>query len=104
MKTPKHTLVIIAFTTLVSCSNPGVPATMPDTPVQALRLYATSVTLPLVTDLTGAYGSNQLTFETETGNFHNTLSSLLEGGETSYLFTTHLPPAETLNTRLWAAP
>ncbi|HEX2622823.1 MAG TPA: substrate-binding domain-containing protein, partial [Phototrophicaceae bacterium] len=104
MKSPKHTLVIVAFTTLVSCSSPGVPATMPDTPAQALRLFATSATLPLVTDLTGAYGDKQLTFETQSSNFQSALTSLLEGGETSYLFTTHLPPPETLTARLWAAP
>lgn len=103
MKSPKRTLVIVAFTTLVGCSNPGVPATMPDTSVQTLRLYATTATLPLVTDLTGSYGDPRLNFETHSGNLRSALNSLLEG-ETSYLFTTHLPAPETFPLTLWAAP
>lgn len=103
MKSPKRTLVIVAFTTLVGCSTPSVPATMPDTSVQTLRLYATTATLPLVTDLTGSYGDTQLNFETHSGNFRSALNSLLEG-ESSYLFTSHLPAPETFPVTLWAAP
>jgi phosphate transport system substrate-binding protein len=103
MKSPKRTLVIVAFTTLVGCSSPGVPATMPDTSVQTLRLYATTATLPLVTDLTGSYGDPQLNFETHSGNLRSALNSLLEG-ESSYLFTTHLPAPEAFPVTLWAAP
>lgn len=104
MKPSKHTLVIVAFTTLVSCSSPGVPATIPDASASALRLYATSATLPLVTDLTGAYsGDRQISFETRSGNFRSAFNSLLEG-DTAYFISSHLPAPENNAVPLWAAP
>jgi hypothetical protein len=107
MKSPKQTLAIVAFTTLVGCSSPTVPATMPDASASMLRLYATSATLPLVIDLTEAYSDRQLTFETRSSSFRTALNSLIEG-ETPYLFTSHLPshvPApDGLSFSLWAAP
>jgi phosphate transport system substrate-binding protein len=97
----KHTLVVVAFSTLVSCS-PTVPATTPATADTALRFYATTATLPLVTDLTSAYsGEWQVAFETRSGNYRITLERLLDG-ETSYFITNHLPPPDEL--AVWAAP
>ncbi|MCU0498249.1 MAG: substrate-binding domain-containing protein [Anaerolineae bacterium] len=99
MIAPKRTLVIVAFSTLVGCASPSIPATQPDVTDHALRLYATSATLPLVTDLTGAYG---LTFETQSNPFPATLNNLLEY-DTPYIISNHLPTdATTLS--LWAAP
>lgn len=100
MIAPKRTLVIVAFSTLVGCTSPGVPATQPNATDHSLRLYATSATLPLVTDLTGAYG---LTFETQTNNFTSTLNSLLEY-DTPYIISNHLPPPDSTPLPLWAAP
>lgn len=97
----KHALVVVAFSTLVSCS-PTVPATTPVTTDAALRFYATTATLPLVTDLTSAYsGEWQVGFETRSGNYRITLERLLNG-ETSYFITNHLPPPDDL--AVWAAP
>lgn len=103
LDTSRRTLVIVAFSTLVGCTTPAVPATMPDVSAQALRLYATSATLPLVTDLTGAYTERQLTFETRTGNFRTALDALIEG-DAACIFTSYLPPPEMLPVSLWAAP
>ncbi|MBC8099724.1 MAG: substrate-binding domain-containing protein [Armatimonadetes bacterium] len=106
MIAPKRTLVIVAFTTLMGCSpSPSLPATMPQASTHPLRLYSTSAVLPLVTDLTATYGDLNVTFETRTANFRAALNSLLlEGNDSPYLITTHLPPPESVAVRLWAAP
>jgi phosphate transport system substrate-binding protein len=101
MKSPKRSLVIVAVSTLVGCSNPGIPATMPDASASALRLFTTSSTLPLVVDLTEAYSDRQMTFEIRSGGFRTVLNHLIEG-ETPYFISSHLPTPEIKP--LWAAP
>ncbi len=96
----KRTLVIVAFSTLVSCSTPSYPAATPTTVDSAVRLYTTTAAFPLVHDLTSAY-TDTVTFETRTANYRTTLDRLLDG-ETPYFVTNHLPPPEELT--LWAAP
>jgi phosphate transport system substrate-binding protein len=97
-----RTLVVVAVSTLVSCSSPTLPATTPTMADTALRLYMTTATMPLVTDLTGAYSTDwQVTFETRSGNYRLTLERFLER-ETSYFITNHLPPPDELS--VWAAP
>ncbi len=103
MNLPQQALMIAAFTTLVGCTSASVPATMSETSVQPLRLYATTATFPLVTDLTRNYTDQYLTFEAQSGNFRSALNTLLEG-ETAYIITSHLPPPDTLPMPLWAAP
>jgi phosphate transport system substrate-binding protein len=97
----KRTLAIVALTTtLMSCSARMVPASTPTPPV-ALKLYATTATLPLVHDLTTAYSeANPLvTFETRSGSYH-TMLDRLNAGDTPYFISNHLPP----DSPLWAAP
>jgi phosphate transport system substrate-binding protein len=96
-----RTLVIVAFTTLVGCSSPGLPATMPDATETALKLYATSATFPLVTELTGVYTDRYITFETRSGTLRAALTSLLEG-DSPYFISSHIPATEVVP--LWAAP
>jgi phosphate transport system substrate-binding protein len=100
---PKRTLVIVACSTLVGCSNPGLPATMLDTPDQPLRLYATQATLPLVTDLTSAYSDRITQLEVRSGSLRTALDAL-RGGDVSYIVSNHLPPQENTQPPLWAAP
>jgi phosphate transport system substrate-binding protein len=100
---PKRTLVIVACSTLVGCANPGLPATMLDTPDQPLRLYATQATLPLVTDLTNAYSDRITQLEVRSGSLRTALDAL-QGGEVSYIVSSHLPPHDNVQPPLWAAP
>ncbi len=101
MKPAKRTLAIVALTTtLMSCSSQAVPATMPTAPVETLRIYATTATLPLVMDLTTAYSDTPpVSFDTRNSNYQTILNDLLSG-ETPYFITNHLP----LESTLWAAP
>ena len=100
---PKRTLVIVACTTLVGCSSPGLPATMLDTPDQPLRLYTTQAALPLVTDLTDAYSELMTDMELRSGSLRTALNAL-HSGEVPYIISSHLPPPEPNRPPLWAAP
>lgn len=100
---PKRTLVIVACSTLVGCSTPGLPATMLDTPDQPLRLYTTQTTLPLVTDLTDAYSHRMTNIELRSGSLRTALNAL-HSGDVPYIISSHLPPPENGRPSLWAAP
>ncbi|HEX2908571.1 MAG TPA: hypothetical protein VHO69_16990, partial [Phototrophicaceae bacterium] len=100
MRRTKHALAIVAFT-LVSCSTQAVPVTTPTANFATLRVYTTTATLPLLTDLAARYAEvlPTVSFETESANYQLTLEHLLKD-ETPFFFTNHLP-VESL---LWAAP
>lgn len=78
-----------------------VPASTPTVPSTTLRLYATTATLPLVTDFARSYSETHplLSFETRTGNYQSMLDRLM-AGEVRYLLTNHLPA----DSPLWGAP
>lgn len=102
MKAPKRALVIVAFSTLVGCTPPLVPATTPVmlTTAPPVRLYTTTATAPLLNDIIAErYDAHGLTFETRRGNYQFLISQLL-AGETAYILTQHLPADD----RLWGAP
>lgn len=101
MKAPKRALAIVAITALVSCSSPRMPANTPDnaTVTPPLRIYATTATLPLVTELTSSYAEQNIMVETRSGNLQSMLAKILEG-EAPYFVTNHLPT----DSPLWAAP
>jgi phosphate transport system substrate-binding protein len=96
MKSPKRrrALAIVAVTVIVGCSSNTPPATTPSLSESALRIYATSAALPLVTDLTnafsGVYAGEHLRFETRSGGYRAMLERLLDG-ETPYFVTNYLP-------------
>lgn len=101
LKAPKRALVIVAMTALVGCSTPRIPATTPTTAGDPppLRLYATTATLPLLTDISDSYAGPEALFETRSGSFQTLYARLLEG-ETAYLLTNHVPDSGVM----WAAP
>jgi phosphate transport system substrate-binding protein len=102
MHSAKRTLALVALTTtLISCTPATIPATTPTLATTALRLYASTATLPLINDLTAAYSETQptLVFDTRSGSYRAMLNSLL-AGETPYFLTNHLPA----DSPLWAAP
>ena len=88
----RQAIVVVAFT-LVSCSSHAVPAATPTEQVTALRLYATTSTLPLVNDLTTTYSrlNPSITFEIASGNYDAMLDGLLSSAAPFFL-TNHLPP------------
>jgi phosphate transport system substrate-binding protein len=90
----KRAIVIVAFT-LVSCSTRALPGATPTPQVTALRLYATTATIPLVNDLTTTYSrlNPSITFEIASGNYAAMMERLLSG-ETPFFTTSHLPPED----------
>jgi phosphate transport system substrate-binding protein len=96
----KRTLAAVAFT-LVSCSSQILPAATPTTHVTALRIYATTATVPLVHNLTATYTrlNPNVTFEISTGNYAAMVDEVMRD-DTAYLFTNHLAEESPL----WAAP
>lgn len=101
MKRTRRTLAIITLTTLMSCSTPAVPASTPTTSSITLRLYTTTATASLSTELIDAYTRLNPTvrFESETGNYEVMVSKLL-AGEMPYFLSNHLPQ----DSSLWGAP
>lgn len=107
MRSPRRryhrTLAIVAVTVVVGCSSHSPPATTPPAYDPPLRIYATSATLPLLTELTGAFSSSytspSLSIETRSGNYRAMLERLLDG-ETPFFVSNHLP----VHSPLWAAP
>lgn len=104
----RRALMIVAASALVSCAGPPSPATTPTLneallKTEAIRIYANTATLPLVNDLTSAYGGLyadlQLTFETRSGNYRTMLERLLDG-EMPYFVSNHLPN----DSPLWGVP
>ena len=95
-----RTLAAVAFT-LVSCSTHIVPAATPTTNVTALRLYATTSTIPLVRVLTTNYNrlNPTITFDITTGDYGSMVREVLRD-ESAYLITSHLDD----DSPLWAAP
>src|SRR6187551_922243 len=88
---PKHTLVMVTFA-LVSCSSPVAPASTPTHGAVTLRLYATTATIPLLSDLTSHYTETHpnVSFETTTGNFDTVMEQYNQSQE-GYLLSNHLP-------------
>ncbi len=103
MKGTKRTFAIAVFT-LVSCSSPILPAATPTTPSTALRLYATSATLPLAEILTSNYRQYHpaLIFETSVNNFDALVDTTQRAPADSpvYFLTNHLP----VDSPLWGFP
>lgn len=97
-------LIVMAFT-LVSCSSRVPPSATPTLETRALRLYATSASMPLLDDLTHTYSAlnRDITFEIESGSYQEMLARLVSG-ETPYFLSTYLPPDESQPAPLWAAP
>lgn len=91
----RQAIVVVAFT-LVSCSSHAVPAATPTEQVTALRLYATTPTIPLVNELTTTYSriNPSITFEISSGNYDAMMDALL-GGATPFFLTNHLPPEDS---------
>jgi phosphate transport system substrate-binding protein len=104
MRRGGRTLFVMAFT-LVSCSSQILPAATPtsQTPT-ALRLFATTSTLPLLNNLTTAYTrlNPSIRFDVSTGNY-DALVERVRNGEAPYFFSNHLP-ADGEARDLWAAP
>lgn len=96
----RRTLAAVAFT-LVSCSSQILPAATPTTQVTALRLYATTSTIPLIYNLTTTYNrlNPSITFEIATGNYDAMIQEILRD-DSAYLLTNHLDE----DSPLWAAP
>jgi phosphate transport system substrate-binding protein len=108
MRHARRALMIVAASALVSCGGPPNPATTPTLNeallnTDAIRIYATTSTLPLVNDLTNGYGGFntelQLSFETRSGNYRTMLERLLNG-EMPYFVSNHLPA----DSPLWGVP
>ncbi|MCC6803227.1 MAG: substrate-binding domain-containing protein [Anaerolineae bacterium] len=95
-----RTLAAVAFT-LVSCSTQIIPAATPTTNVTALRLYATTSTIPLVRVLTTHYSrlNPSISFEISTGDYGAMVREVMRD-ESAYLITNHLDD----DSPLWAAP
>lgn len=98
----KRAIVVVAFT-LVSCSTRTLPAATPTTEATALRIYATSATLPLVNDLTSVYSrmNPSITFEITSGDYDAMMDRLLHG-DMPFFLSNHLPPED--NTPVVAFP
>src|SRR5664279_3987063 len=96
----KRTLAAVAFT-LVSCSSQIIPAATATTHVTALRLYATTPTIPLIHNLTAACSrvNASITFEITTGDYAAMVQEVLRD-DSAYLVTNHLDDQSPL----WAAP
>ena len=96
----KRTLAAVAFT-LVSCSSQILPAATATTHVTALRIYATTPTIPLIYNLTTVYSrlNPSITFEVSTGDYQAMVQEVMRD-ETAYLVTNHLDAQSPL----WAAP
>lgn len=94
MRRTKRTLAIVALT-LVSCSAPALPASTPTSGPVKLRVYATTVTLPLLNDVMMRYSSLRptITFEVFSGSFEAMFERLMTDDAPSYLITNHLPDA-----------
>ncbi len=97
-------LIVVAFT-LVSCSTRVSPSATPTLESRALRLYATSASLPLLEDLTQTYSTlnRDIVFEIESGSYQEMLARLV-AGDVSYFLSTYLPPDDAQSVPLWAAP
>jgi phosphate transport system substrate-binding protein len=100
----KRTLAAVAFT-LVSCSSQILPAATPTTHVTALRIYATTSTIPLIHNLTATYTrlNPSISFEISTGDYAAMVDEVMRDetdGIGGYLFTNHLDEESAL----WAAP
>lgn len=97
----KKTLAIVALTTtLVGCSQQPLPMATPTMTVSPPRIYTTTTTQPLLTELTSAYTRQQFVeFEPRAGNHQAMLDSLYRGEINTFL-TTYLPVDPTI----WAAP
>ncbi|MEO8397632.1 MAG: substrate-binding domain-containing protein, partial [Chloroflexota bacterium] len=100
MGSTKRTLAAVAFT-LVSCSSQMLPAATPTTHVTALRLYATTPTIPLIHNLTTTYSrlNPSITFEISTGDYAAMVQEVMRD-DSAYLVTNHLDNQSSL----WAAP
>lgn len=100
MGTTKRTLAAVAFT-LVSCSSQILPAATPTNHVTALRLYATTPTIPLIHNLTTTYSrlNPSITFEITTGDYEAMVQEVMRD-DSAYLVTNHLDAQSSL----WAAP
>jgi len=103
MGTAKRTLSILAITTvLMGCSAPAPPASPATTPVEAMRIYATTTTFPLVLSITSEYiedVQSEMTFNTQYASYRTIVDELM-GQEVGFVITSHLPPEQNL----WAAP
>jgi len=100
MGSTRRTLAAVAFT-LVSCSSQILPAATPTTHVTALRLYATTPTIPLIHNLTTTYTrlNPLITFEITTGDYDAMVQEVMRD-DSAYLVTNHLDAQSSL----WAAP
>lgn len=96
----RRALAIVAFT-LVSCSNQVLPASTPTSDAIVLRLYATTPTIPLATELTRSYTQAypSVSFEITTGNYAAMIDAMLRE-QKAYMMTNYLP----LESLAWAAP
>ncbi len=97
----KRTLAAAVAFTLVSCSTQLIPAATPTQHVTALRIYATTPTIPLIYNLTSTYSrlNPQISFEITTGDYGAMVRKVMSD-ETAYLVTNHLDDQSPL----WAAP
>ena len=73
--------LVFAVVTLASCSQRAIPSATPALETRTLRVYATSATMPLLEDLSGAYSTlnRDIAFEMETGSFREMLARLMAG-------------------------
>jgi len=92
---------MMAFTTLVSCTSQLTPATVTQAEPTTLRLYSTTATTRLVSDLALAYEnlSAHIQFETANGSYTTMLDALARE-EMPYFVTHHLPS----DPNYWSVP
>lgn len=103
MRRARRTFAIVALS-LVSCSAQVLPASTPTSHTIALKLYATTATIPLLNDLVASYTASHpdFVFEVLTGNYQIALEKLA-ADEIPYFLSNHLPD-DTTNVPIMAWP
>jgi ABC-type phosphate transport system substrate-binding protein len=98
----RRAIAIVAFT-LVSCSNQAIPASTPTTDAAILRLYTTTATVRLASDLTYEYAQLRpsVSFDIIESNYAG-ITDHVRVETSAYFLTSHLP--HTGDFPLWAAP
>lgn len=98
----RRAIAIVAFT-LVSCSNQAIPASTPTTDAAILRLYTTTATVRLASDLTHEYAQLRpsVSFDIIESNYE-AIAEHIHLETSAYFLTSHLPQGDDFS--LWAAP
>ena len=98
----RRAIAIVAITQ-VSCSNQAIPASTPTSDAAILRLYTTTATVRLASDLTYEYAQLRpsVSFDIIESNYAG-ITDHVRVETSAYFLTSHLPQADDFP--LWAAP